>query len=174
MQLPPLPLLFAALFATTLGFSAFACGSATVAAEGPGGNTTPGEGATASERSCLDLANAQRERRASEPDQVHVKHLLVKHRDSRNPREGVTRSREEACARALQLRDRVLGGADFDELVSEASDEPGAATRSGDLGSVKRSDLVPAFADAAFLLDLQQMSDVVETPFGFHLIVRVP
>jgi parvulin-like peptidyl-prolyl isomerase len=130
--------------------------------------------ASATERSCLELANAPRERLASEPDEVHVRHLLVKHRDSKNPREGVTRTREEACERALALRDKVLAGADFDALVAEASDEAGAASRSGDLGSVRRADVVPAFADAAFSLELMQMSDVVETPSGFHLVLRVP
>jgi NIMA-interacting peptidyl-prolyl cis-trans isomerase 1 len=130
--------------------------------------------ASAPTRSCLELANAPRERSASEPDEVHVRHLLVKHRDSKNPREGVSRTREEACERALALRDKVLAGADFDALVAEASDEAGAASRSGDLGSVRRADVVPAFADAAFSLELMQMSDVVETPSGFHLVLRVP
>jgi peptidyl-prolyl cis-trans isomerase NIMA-interacting 1 len=124
-------------------------------------------------RSCLDIANVQRERRPDEPSRVHVKHVLVKHKDAKNPREGVTRSREEACARAMQARDEVLAGKDFDAVVGEFSDEPGAATRAGDLGELTRADLQPPFADAAFTLDLNQMSDVVETDSGFHVILRI-
>jgi parvulin-like peptidyl-prolyl isomerase len=105
---------------------------------------------------------------------VHVKHVLVKHRDAKNPREGVTRSREEACARTMKARDAVIAGADFDAAVSEYSDEPGAATRAGDLGELTRDQLQQPFADAAFSLDLNQMSDVVETESGFHLILRIP
>jgi peptidyl-prolyl cis-trans isomerase NIMA-interacting 1 len=155
-------------FALLFGLSA-ACGGAP-AAETPGRDAAPPSGA----RSCLDVANVQRERRTDEPRTVHVKHVLVKHKDTKNPREGVTRSREEACARAMKARDAVIAGADFDAVVSEYSDEAGAATRAGELGELTRAELQPPFADAAFLLDLNQMSDVVETDFGFHLIFRVP
>ena len=134
----------------------------------------PEASAVSAERSCLDLANVIREPRAGEPDSVHVKHVLVKHKDAKNPRDGVTRSREEACERAIVARDKVIGGADFDQVVTEFSDEAGAATRAGELGVVRRSELQKPFADAAFILDLQQMSDVVETDFGFHLMLRVP
>jgi hypothetical protein len=134
----------------------------------------PEASAVTAERSCIELANVIREPRAGEPDSVHVKHVLVKHKDAKNPREGVTRSREEACERAIVARDKVIGGADFDQVVTEFSDEAGAATRAGELGVVRRSELQKPFADAAFALDLQQMSDVVETDFGFHLILRVP
>ena len=52
------------------------------------------------------------------------------------------------------------------------SDEAGAATREGTLGSVKRSDLAPPFADAAFELKRGEASPVVETDFGYHIILR--
>lgn len=153
---------------TLLGLSA-ACGGA------PGPEAAAPEAASpGGARSCLDVANVQRERRADEPRTVHVKHVLVKHDAAKNPREGVTRTREDACARAMKARDAVIAGADFDAVVSEYSDEPGAASRAGDLGELTRAELQAPFADAAFLLDLNQMSDVVETDFGFHVILRVP
>ncbi len=101
-----------------------------------------------------------------------VSHVLVKHTGSKNPPDGVTRSRGEACMRAMEARDKLRGGADFGEVVKAYSDEPGAATRAGSLGQVKRSDLLAPFADAAFELDRAQLSDLVETEFGFHVILR--
>ena len=101
-----------------------------------------------------------------------MRHVLVKHKAAKNAPETVTRSREEACLRALEARDKMLAGADFDAIVTEYSDEKGAADRRGSLGSVERAEVAPPFADAAFELSIGQMSDVVETDFGFHLILR--
>ena len=68
--------------------------------------------------------------------------------------------------------DKVREGADWDEVVKQYSEEPGAATRSGTVGTVERSELAKPFADAAFELSVNQLSDVVETEFGFHIIIR--
>jgi peptidyl-prolyl cis-trans isomerase NIMA-interacting 1 len=124
------------------------------------------------EGKCLALAGAQRERKPNEPDRVGVRHVLVKYKGARNAAATISRTREEACLRALEARDKVLGGADFDAIVTEYSDEPGAAERRGALGTLERKDFAPPFADAAFELSIGQMSDVVETDFGFHLILR--
>ncbi len=67
---------------------------------------------------------------------------------------------------------RAQGGADFDEVVAEYSDEPGAATRGGMLGAVAREEVAPEFAAAAFRLEMNGVSYVVQTKFGFHIIMR--
>lgn len=121
---------------------------------------------------CLLTAAAKRARFSGEPAKITVKHILVKHKTAKNPAPGVTRSREEACMRALEVRDKIRGGADFDALVKEYSEELGAVSRGGSIGSVERKDLAKTFADAAFELGVRQLSDVVESDSGFHVIVR--
>jgi parvulin-like peptidyl-prolyl isomerase len=74
--------------------------------------------------------------------------------------------------RAMEARDKLREGADFDEIVKEYSEEAGAVSRGGSIGTVERADVAKPFADAAFELSINQMSDVVETEFGFHLILR--
>ena len=123
------------------------------------------------ENQCLAVANAKHDRRPKEPDAVTVSHILVKYDGAKSPRAGVSRSRGEGCLRASEAQKKLGQGADFTALVGEYSDSPGA-NRDGAIGSVHRADLEQAFADAAFQLERGQMSDVVETPFGFHVIVR--
>lgn len=124
------------------------------------------------EAKCLALAATPRERAKGAPDTIRVSHILIKHEGAKNPVATATRTRGQACLRALEARDKILAGADFEQIVASTSDEPGAASRAGSIGDVTPKDVVPAFADAAFGLSIQQMSDVVETEFGFHLILR--
>ena len=101
-----------------------------------------------------------------------MKHVLVEYAGAKRAAPSITRSREEACLRAMEARDKLRNGADFADVVKEYSDEPGAATRGGSIGTIERGDVAPPFADAAFELDVNQLSDVVETDFGFHVIFR--
>jgi len=121
---------------------------------------------------CIATANTKRAKFSGEPPAVTVKHILIKYSGAKNADAAITRTREEACLRALEARDKLVGGAEFDDVVKEFSEEPGAASRNGSIGSVERKDLAKPFADAAFELSMNQMSDIVETEFGFHLILR--
>jgi parvulin-like peptidyl-prolyl isomerase len=124
------------------------------------------------EQACLELAGAMRPRSPNEPDTIVARHILVKYAGSKRAEDSVTRSRGAACLRALEARDKARAGTSFEDLVKEYSDEAGAASRGGTVGSIERTDVVPPFANAAFELDVQQVSDVVETDFGFHVILR--
>lgn len=121
---------------------------------------------------CLAIAGAKRERKPDEPSKITAKHILVKYAGAKKAAETVTRTREEACLRALEARQKLEQGASFAEVVASYSEEPGAATREGSIGAIQRTDVVPAFADAAFELGRGEVSHVVETDFGFHVIMR--
>jgi hypothetical protein len=103
--------------------------------------------------------------------EIAARHLLVMHRGSQRVPEGITRTREEARARAEEARARAVAGEDWNALVREYTDEQGAP-EGGDLGTFGRGTMVPAFERAAFGLEVGEISEVVESPFGFHVIMR--
>lgn len=115
---------------------------------------------------------AEVERLAREPKEIGAKHILIMHAESQKKPPEVTRTKEEARKRAEECLRKIRAGADFDEMVREYSDEPGAADRHGDLGVFPRNAMVKAFADAAFSLKIGEVSEIVETPYGFHIIKR--
>jgi peptidyl-prolyl cis-trans isomerase NIMA-interacting 1 len=142
-----------------------ACGGSPPAPAGsPKGAAEPSRGAQ-----CLQDAAAPREPKPGAPSKIRVSHVLVRHADLDRPL-GATRSREQACLRALAAREKLEAGGTWDEVVREFSDA--GQDTAGSLGSVSRDDLDPTFANAAFALDVNQLSYVVETPRGFHVIVR--
>lgn len=86
----------------------------------------------------------------------------------------VPESSEDARVAARALADsllvRVTAGEDFAELARIYSDDPGTASLGGDLGWFRRGRMVREFEDAAFALLPDEISQVVETDFGFHII----
>ena len=147
--------------------SASACGGSQAAkpAAAPEAGT-----AESSEAQCLADAEAPRTPPPNAPESIEVAHVLVRHADLVRP-EGATRTRGQACLRALQAREALESGEVWEEVVAEYSDAADAT--SGSLGTVTRDDLDKRFADAAFALEPNQLSYVVETDRGFHVIVRL-
>jgi len=75
-----------------------------------------------------------------------------------------------ARERALQILDSVKAGMDFSELARKYSDDSASAVQGGDLGKSKKGSFVKEFEDAAYILKPGQVSDLVETEFGYHII----
>ena len=94
---------------------------------------------------------------------VRASHILIK------PDGFDEASKKKARAAAEDVLKQVKAGADFAELAKKHSTD-GSAQQGGDLGFFTKGRMVPAFSEAAFKLQPGQVSDVVETQFGFHII----
>ena len=79
-------------------------------------------------------------------------------------------SKQAAIVKLNELRARILAGEKFETLAKEFSQDPGSAVEGGYLGFFKRGELVPPYEAASRKLEPGQLSPVVESQFGFHLI----
>ncbi|MGC2473230.1 MAG: peptidyl-prolyl cis-trans isomerase [Candidatus Sulfotelmatobacter sp.] len=104
------------------------------------------------------------------PEQVKVSHILIKTPlagpDGKVDEKGVA----EAQHRAEDLLKQLKSGAKFETLAEKYSEDPGSAKQGGSLGWVGRGQTVPEFEKAAFSLPKGQMSDLVKSSYGFHII----
>ncbi|WP_437968445.1 thioredoxin domain-containing protein [Sorangium sp. So ce260] len=101
-----------------------------------------------------------------------AKHLVVMYAGSLRAPPHVVRTRDEARALAEEALKKARQGARFEDLVAQYSDEPGAAARGGDLGKFRRGAMVSEFQQALENVAVGALSGVVETQFGFHIILR--
>lgn len=97
------------------------------------------------------------------PTQVEVAQIVIKS-------EITTEQKDKIRSKLNSFRDRVYNGEDFKMLATLYSDDPGSATNGGELGFVNRGDLVPEFERAAFRLKEGEISEVVESQFGYHIV----
>ena len=100
------------------------------------------------------------------PERAHLRHILVAVQPNASAGD-----KQKAKAKAEDLLKRAQGGEDFGKLAAENSDDPGTKTRGGDLSWVGRGQMVPPFDQAGFALTKpNELSPVVETQFGYHVI----
>ena len=107
--------------------------------------------------------------KAHPEEQVHARHILISVKSADAPtEEGLDKT--AARAKAEEVLKRVKAGENFEALAKEYSTDPGSKENGGDLGWFGRGRMVPDFEKAAFALQPGQVSDIVESPFGFHII----
>jgi len=107
--------------------------------------------------------------KAHPEEQVHARHILISVKSEDAPaEEGLDKT--AARAKAEEVLKRVKAGENFESLAKEYSTDPGSKESGGDLGWFGRGRMVPDFEKAAFALQPGQTSDIVESPFGFHII----
>ncbi len=97
--------------------------------------------------------------------QIKARHVLL-----RLPGDATPAQRDSVTKLAQLVRDRARKGEDFAALAREFSQEPGADQSGGDLGFFGKGQMVAPFEQAAFAMKVGDISDVVETPFGLHII----
>ena len=101
-----------------------------------------------------------------QPAQIRVAHVLV-----RVPEAGGSEGEDKARARVAEVIKRARAGEDFGKLAREISEDPGSKPNGGDLGLVRKGEMVPQFEQAAFALKAGEISlEPVRSPFGFHAI----
>lgn len=130
----------------------------------------------------------QKDPEFQQPERVTAAHILVAARPAlvtqrvQNEKKlsgealvaAVREEMERLRRRALELRAKAAAkGADFAALARESSDDAGTRDRGGDLGAFSRQSHAREFDDAAFSMKVGQISDVVQTDFGFHVIKKM-
>ncbi|MBZ0232969.1 MAG: peptidyl-prolyl cis-trans isomerase [Deltaproteobacteria bacterium] len=78
-----------------------------------------------------------------------------------------------ARARELirELRERIVNGEDFGAIAEEYSNDPGSASRGGDLGYLHKGELVKEMEEFAWEAPIGELSDVIQTTYGFHIAI---
>ena len=123
----------------------------------------------------LDLTNAYVVAKVEETKDVGVEvkesHILIQYAGAAQAPTSTTATKDQAKQKAEDIRKQVTP-ANFSELAKKYSQEPGAAESGGDLGWFGKGVMVPEFEGPAFALKTGEISQVVETPFGFHIIYK--
>jgi peptidyl-prolyl cis-trans isomerase NIMA-interacting 1 len=143
----------------------------TNSADGAGG-TNANTGNTAATPATSSTSSTAAPASTEKPKKISAAHVLIQYMGCSNAGAAVVRTKEQARTVAEKIRDRAKSGEDFSRLAVDYSDEPGAAQRGGSLGRFGHGQMVKPFEEAAFALQVNEISDVVETQFGFHIIKR--
>ena len=100
-----------------------------------------------------------------QPEMVRARHILIKADKTASDEE-----KNKAKEKAEGLLKRIKDGEDFAKLAKEYSDDTGSKSNGGDLGFFAKGKMVKPFEDAAFALKPGEVSGVIQTDFGFHII----
>ncbi|CAN6663956.1 peptidyl-prolyl cis-trans isomerase Ess1p [Trichomonascus vanleenenianus] len=122
------------------------------------------------------VSNEQAAGGADQAGKIRASHLLIKHKDSRRPSSWkeahITRTKDEAMSIILAHEARIRSGQSSLAELAVSESDCSSARRSGDLGYFGKGEMQKEFEDAAFALKVGEVSGVVETQSGLHLIER--
>ena len=119
--------------------------------------------ASVSRRQVEEFYEAYKDSLGKVPEEVDLAHIYIK--------PGFDKAAHEAArAKAQSILDSIKAGADFAEMAKRYSEDQGSASQGGDLGFVRRGQFVSEFETAVFSLAEKQISGLVETEFGIHII----
>ena len=118
-----------------------------------------------SDASVVREAYEKRKEEFDRPEAVRARHVLI-----RADKDAEGADLELARSRAQEILDRIRDGADFADVALELSEDPGSKELGGDLGFFPRGSMVKPFEDAAFGLPVGEVSDLVRSVNGFHVI----
>jgi len=105
------------------------------------------------------------------PERVHVRHILVKTPPPGTDGKVDQKAVDDAKTKAEGLLKQVQNGGNFEELAKKNSDDPGSATKGGELPTFQHGAMVPEFEQAAFALQNKgQLSGLVKSQYGYHII----
>src|SRR5579863_264526 len=116
-----------------------------------------------SDAQVLDYYNAHKDEYRT-PERVHARHILLSIANKPKDQVPIVQAQAEA------LLKQIKAGGDFADLAKKNSQDPGSAQKGGDLGLVSRGQMVKNFEDAVFSLKPNEISNVVTTEYGFHII----
>lgn len=110
------------------------------------------------------------------PQKVRASHILVKHAGSRRPAswrcDKITISKEDALAKLAGLRESIVDGTGDFATIAQTESDCSSAKRGGDLGEFGRGQMQKPFEDATYALAVGELSGVVDTDSGVHIILR--
>jgi peptidyl-prolyl cis-trans isomerase SurA len=121
------------------------------------------EGFEASRREVEEFFSTYKDSLGQIPEKVTIAHIYI------NPK-STAKLKDKYFRFASALLDSLKNGADFEKLALKYSEDPGSKSKGGDLGYAKRGVFYPEFESTAFSLAVGQISEVVESPVGFHII----
>jgi len=120
-----------------------------------------------------DLVAQLYQTRKKDLEEVHLRRLLIRTESSilstGSAASKPPLSSEAARKKLEEIRQQILGGADFAEVARANSDDPESVSKGGDLGFVGYRAVIPPVAQAALKLSAGQVSDIIATPFGMEL-----
>lgn len=119
-----------------------------------------------------DFVKTKESEESEKPTEVKASHILISYEGADRADQQISRTKDEAKAEAERIRNLIVEqGQEFANLARKHSDGP-SKSKGGDLGKFKFEVMAKPFSEAAFALKIGDVSEVVETGFGFHVIKR--